>query len=944
MLSIKISYRDSPLQEECKFVIQRDTEGSSRTVAEHRDPIHTVTFEEFETCTFVWNSYLNDFAAKKITGDLAITDESFTALAKRELKPIELINRASTIYNEKSSEFSFHPIPFARLLESRLMMQKLDVETGPLEKRIRKFEAGRRLTRMCNDEIKADSTFGMSCTELLEAIYNATKKKMDEAFNGIFENKNDPIATEDQIHQLADQLLGILKRIERKFPGLRFVTGEYSLQRLLAYVIEKTGNQLEAQQWMLQQIQDDSICRKLLIGYRFAGSKFAGDSFTMPLATAIRMLAPQGSETLRQYLFTLLDTGDPYIFAGLCFSPKRATVQKIAKREYKLNKTAGRTLQVSDYFNNNQKYSLLAEILNRLNDSDILQTFRKLFEVFERFMPDADKAGSFLSLFTSLSVQQPAVKMPQDKRNWLERLFNKKLDPGIVYPSTMLATFFRTVPATEIGPLLVSWFSLCVSKIVNGFFPSDKDFDQQDTPSRDKDPFAVMVIQKKLNLLSYPEKVNILNQIMDKLAAFNAEYEKTAQYEHAEKIKILLEKVREMRQNAGLEDMWPKIWNTILVSIRWRNNIEPINLETVNTDTMTTPFCLMAQKCMSPVIKQELNAIEHMQRSTRRDLKNLSKDDIAERQSIIDENRHLFLYAGSLTPIVSLEEHLKLKRKTLGETKTLPSLGIHLTAESLRAQSLHAEFLCAESLKSKREKGSIVNPRKFAPPSRSKTDNTKESPFSDIDVSGDGGCLFHAIALGLQLNENAKLSSRDLRNVAASHLKHNRELHTENIKAQITSLFNQNREIPHDDPRKNQFPGIPHAFKTKLINAVEAGLEAEQSYANSEKGVNDYINHMFDPTAWGGEIELGVLAELLQLQFLIYDGKEALEPRHPFIGPSEAPKVHLLFDGDHYGLRIPKASLNCDNLPQTARNKLDASKEADHVFSRTDYTPSRQTK
>ena len=127
-------------------------------------------------------------------------------------------------------------------------------------------------------------------------------------------------------------------------------------------------------------------------------------------------------------------------------------------------------------------------------------------------------------------------------------------------------------------------------------------------------------------------------------------------------------------------------------------------------------------------------------------------------------------------------------------------------------------------------------------------------------------------------------------------MEHNRELHTESIKAQITTLFYQNHELPDNDPQKNQFPGIPGTFKTKLINAAQAGLEAEQSYANSEEGVNDYINHMFNPTAWGGEIELGALADLLHLQFLIYDGKEAIEPRHPFVGSPEAPKVYLLFD------------------------------------------------
>ena len=231
----------------------------------------------------------------------------------------------------------------------------------------------------------------------------------------------------------------------------------------------------------------------------------------------------------------------------------------------------------------------------------------------------------------------------------------------------------------------------------------------------------------------------------------------------------------------------------------------------------------------------------------------------------------------------------------------------------------------------------IVNPRKFAMPPRNETDNTEESPFLDIDVPGDGACLFQAIALGLQLNENAKLSSQDLRNVAASHLEYNHELHAANIKAQLTNLFYQNRELPHDDPRKNQFPGIPGAFKIKLINAVKEGIEAEQRYANSEEGINDYVHHMFDPTAWGGDIELGVLADLLHLQFLIYDGTEAIEPLRPFIGANEAPKVHLLFNDNHYGLRIPIASYDFEDVPKKASNKVNPSEESCHKFSRTDY-------
>ena len=260
---------------------------------------------------------------------------------------------------------------------------------------------------------------------------------------------------------------------------------------------------------------------------------------------------------------------------------------------------------------------------------------------------------------------------------------------------------------------------------------------------------------------------------------------------------------------------------------------------------------------------------------------------------------------------------------------------IRLLENSL--EKLNLEIDCLRN-----ERNDIVNSEKFAKPKREKINNAKESPFLDIDVSRDGACLFHAIALGLQLNENAELSPLELRSAAASHLQNNCELHAGRITAQLTDLFNQNRTIQDPD---NRFHGIPVSFKTKLEEKLSAGLKTEQNYVNSEEGINDYINHMFNPTTWGGEIELGVLAKLLQLQFLIYDGKEAIEPRRPFIGADEAPKIHLLFEDNHYGLRIPKESFCCENSPKTAKNKLGTFTEICQEFSRTDYNSvSKQTR
>ena len=189
--------------------------------------------------------------------------------------------------------------------------------------------------------------------------------------------------------------------------------------------------------------------------------------------------------------------------------------------------------------------------------------------------------------------------------------------------------------------------------------------------------------------------------------------------------------------------------------------------------------------------------------------------------------------------------------------------------------------------------------------------NSEENPsFLDIDVSGDGACLFRAISFGLELNVNSKFSPEELRDQAAAHIAENSESHSESIKVQIQDLFEQNREFlgKSDD----LFHGIPDAFKTKLNRALKAGTDAEKTYIDSE-AVNDYIEHMFNPTAWGGEIELGVLAKLLRVKLLVYNDPSAIQPLH-YVGKDGNQQIHLLHTGGHYKLRIPKG----DKVPTSS--------------------------
>ena len=182
--------------------------------------------------------------------------------------------------------------------------------------------------------------------------------------------------------------------------------------------------------------------------------------------------------------------------------------------------------------------------------------------------------------------------------------------------------------------------------------------------------------------------------------------------------------------------------------------------------------------------------------------------------------------------------------------------------------------------------------------------NSEENPsFLDIDVEGGGACLFRAISLGLEStvdSANPKLSHEELREKAASHIAQNSESHSESIKAQLRTLFEENRQFIGDPD--NLFHGIPATLKAKLTQALIAG--SEETYINSDDSVNDYVDHMFDPTAWGGGIELKVLAKLLKVELVVYNNASA---RQAFdrVGEGGNHKIYLLHTGGHYKLRLP---------------------------------------
>ena len=251
-----------------------------------------------------------------------------------------------------------------------------------------------------------------------------------------------------------------------------------------------------------------------------------------------------------------------------------------------------------------------------------------------------------------------------------------------------------------------------------------------------------------------------------------------------------------------------------------------------------------------------------------------------------------------------------------------------------------------------------VNSEKLVLPEKSPMNALGKSSFLDINVTGDGACLFRAIALGCvynhidienlvtsgTVNANESVSKAETDNTEScdffrtpplmlSKQNFGEEIISEQIlsllpqftqklreetllllpnkreeiKNQIAVFFHEAREFFRDQPDNRDFDGLFRGvtgnFRNELINARKKGPEAEQTYANSDEGIRNYIEHMGNSKAWGGGIELGILAAILKAKILVYNDQTPNKPFHD-VGEGDV-TIYLFFTGDHYKLRIP---------------------------------------
>jgi hypothetical protein len=162
-----------------------------------------------------------------------------------------------------------------------------------------------------------------------------------------------------------------------------------------------------------------------------------------------------------------------------------------------------------------------------------------------------------------------------------------------------------------------------------------------------------------------------------------------------------------------------------------------------------------------------------------------------------------------------------------------------------------------------------------------------ERKFSLHDVPGDGSCMYHAVAFGINFLQTKKIIHMDEAGTLGHAL---RQRLTQYVKDNDASCF--------------------------MMNFLPKILAGTPQYANRELSdydtlVENFLARLENHESFGGVVELHLLSRLLNVQFVTNEVKEdyfcqrttADEARLPRL----APIIHLLYqhEGSHYLCMLP---------------------------------------
>ena len=196
-----------------------------------------------------------------------------------------------------------------------------------------------------------------------------------------------------------------------------------------------------------------------------------------------------------------------------------------------------------------------------------------------------------------------------------------------------------------------------------------------------------------------------------------------------------------------------------------------------------------------------------------------------------------------------------------------------------------------------------------------------EQPIPDIlTIKGDGDCIYNSILAGIKrlpdginidiiLLDNIHidlntLNLAQLRGIVADYIEAHQGYYFDLIAFQIADNIRHNELAGYPKSMRDEMQILANAYHSKQnIQAVEHNI---QQFINNGI-VGQYINLMrntYDSgqeVIWGGAVELGIISEILGIQFYVY--RRGGEYYHiDNTQTDNAHRVDLDYTGDHYNL------------------------------------------
>lgn len=186
-----------------------------------------------------------------------------------------------------------------------------------------------------------------------------------------------------------------------------------------------------------------------------------------------------------------------------------------------------------------------------------------------------------------------------------------------------------------------------------------------------------------------------------------------------------------------------------------------------------------------------------------------------------------------------------------------------------------------------------------------------------LPILPDGNCMYNTIIQGIRrlplgYNGNREITLAELRKKVAEKIKNAPKEATGNNDSfqdyvEVLELQLQANVIDQD------FAGFSGRILDNLMSLRGLSDEAVLSGIRERSIVSQYIEMIEQNQAWGGNVELGIMSRILDVQFIIHRRGAAASHIENHTGREDAYAIHMDYTGDHYNLILSNIPLFIEN-------------------------------